>query len=210
MTMLTCEPAICSKCDNKQLYTKVLTWNTFINSTYPANNTCYKCGNKLNYEDIDINECSPFHREEIRFSKIYQRLGDINKSNSIKEKCEVCGSEKLSQCDCWGIDVPDEFKNDKSVRVAKKWTECSDCGHKKYLSVEECCENYYDYIRDGDNEYEYIVKKNKDFDKIMNEFSIKREIKFEKVKNELIQEGLITSDEEEEKYYREYYRKDGD
>lgn len=46
MTMLSWEPAICHACGHKQLYTKVITWNMWIDPEYPADNHCGNCGER--------------------------------------------------------------------------------------------------------------------------------------------------------------------
>ena len=73
MTMLEREPAKCPQCGNEQDYTKVISWNTFLDPVYPANNKCRKCGADITYDDIDLTTCSPEHRESIRFGKIMEQ-----------------------------------------------------------------------------------------------------------------------------------------
>ena len=71
MIMISVEPVICKKCGTKQLYSIVQSWNTWVDPTYPANNICKNCGEKLTSDDIDMNKCSPNHRMWTRAVKIY-------------------------------------------------------------------------------------------------------------------------------------------
>ena len=98
MTMLASEPAICKKCGNRQYYTKVITWNMGLNPEYPAHNKCYECGEELKYDDIDMATCSPNHRSDVRYHKIYERLSEKGKNkNTDKIICPECGSEEIQQ-----------------------------------------------------------------------------------------------------------------
>lgn len=209
MTMLASEPVICHKCGNKQLYTKVITWNTWVDPEYPAHNVCWKCGEQLNYDDIDLNTCSPSHREEVRFNKIYERLSSKEENNNEEEiVCPKCGSTKLSYGFTCGIKLPDKYKDKENYIVEKSYYDCNKCGHTTYLTLEEILScGLYEFIENGENEHEYIVKYVDNYQEIMDEFERQRNAEMELIEKELILEGLIITREEEQEYSNKYYRK---
>lgn len=216
MTMLATEPAICRKCGNRQYYTKVITWNTWLNPEYPAYNKCYKCGEELKYDDIDMTTCSPHHRSEVRFHKIYERLSSKGEDNNNDEEivCPKCGSTKLSYGFTGGIKLPDKYKNKENYHVSKSFYSCSECGHETYLTLEEILScGLYEFVENGEEEHEYIVKNVDNYQEIIDEWDRQRKEELEQIENELISEGLITTREEEQeyrdKYYEELHRKYG-
>lgn len=202
MTMLASEPAVCRKCGNKQYYTKVITWNTMVDPEYPAHNVCYKCGNELNYDDIDLNTCSPGHREEIRNNKIYEVLH----ANDIYEKCPKCCSNKWSHVFCSGIKLPDKYNDKKEYSVHKSYHKCSDCNFVKYDTTEDILDcGLYEFVENGLGEHEYIFRKVDNFDELIKECEQEIQQEREKIENELISKGIITTREEEKEYSDNYY-----
>lgn len=208
MTMLAIEPAICKKCGNKQNYTKVITWNTWLDPEFPGYNKCYNCGKELKYEDIDMSSCTPKHRGEVRFHKIYERLSlKENNNNNDEEEitCSKCGSTKLSRAFSCGIKLPDKYKDKENYHVSKSYYSCGECGHERYLSLEEILScALYEFVENGEEEHEYIVKEVDNYQEIINERSRQMKEKFEQIENELISEGLITTREEEQEYRDKY------
>lgn len=215
MTMLASEPAICKKCGNRQYYTKVITWNMGLNPEYPAHNKCYECGEELKYDDIDMATCSPNHRSDVRYHKIYERLSEKGKNkNTDKIICPECGSEKVSFVSECGIKLPDKYKDMEGYSVSKSWRECQDCGYKDYDTLDKIMtSDIHEFVENGENEHEYIVKDVENIDEIMREFQRKMREEQEEIEDELISEGLITTREEEkeyrDKYYEELHRKYG-
>jgi hypothetical protein len=214
--MLASEPARCRKCGNEQYYTKVITWNTWLNPEYPANNKCCKCGTEIKYDDIDMLTCSPYHRSEVRSNKIHERLSSKeNNGNNDKEVvCPKCGNTKLSYSSICGIKLPEKYKDKENYQVKKSYYDCSECGHTTYLTLEEILScGLYEFIENGKEEHEYIVKYVDNYQEIMDEWDRKRKEELEQIENELISEGLITTREEEkeysDKYYEELHRKYG-
>lgn len=216
MTMLTSEPAICRKCGNKQHYTKVISWNTWIDPEYPARNKCYNCKTEIEYDDIDLSTCSPGHRNEVRFNKIYERLSLKEDNNNNEEiVCPKCGSTKLSHGFTCGIKLPEKYKDKENYQVEKSHYGCSECGHTTYLTLEEILScGLYEFIENSnEEEHAYVVKRVDNFQEIMDEWDRQRKEELEQIENELISEGLITTREEEQeysdKYYEELYKKYG-
>lgn len=202
MTMLASEPAICRKCGNKQYYTKVITWNTLVDPEYPAHNVCYKCGTELNYDDIDLTTCSPDHRAEIRNNKIYEVLY----ANDIYIKCPKGGSDQLHHVFCGGIGFPNKYKDKDGYCVHKSYRECSDCNFVKYDTIEDILDSeLYEFVENGLGEHEYIFKKVDNFDELIKQYEQEQMQDRERIENELISKGIITSREEEKEYSDNYY-----
>lgn len=202
MTMLASEPAICRKCGNKQRYTKVITWNTMVDPEYPAHNDCYKCGEELHYDDIDLNSCSPNHRYEIRMNKVC----DVLLENVIKEKCPKCGSEKWSHVFNCNGELPDKYKDKEEYDVHKSYHKCEDCNFVKYDTVEDILDSgLYTFVENGLDEHEYIMKQVDNFDELLEEYQLEIEQKKERIENELISKGIITTRKEEKEYSDCYY-----
>ena len=206
MTMLSSEPAVCKKCGNKQLYTKVLSWNTWLDPEYPANNKCYKCGTEISYDDIDLSICSPSHREEIRFIKIHERFELENEeTNTDKIICPKCGNSKLSYVYSY-VSLPDKYKDQKDYLVEKASYACHECGYERYKTIEEILDcGLYDFVENGEHEYEYIVKRSDNYQEIINQSIQWQNEELTRIENELIAEGLISTREEEQEYHDKYY-----
>lgn len=217
MTMLTTEPARCRKCGNKQYYTKVISWNTWIDPEYPARNKCYNCKTEIEYDDIDLSTCSPDHRNEVRFNKIYERLSSKEKIEDSGEElvCSKCRSKNISSGSTMGIKLPDKYKYEDGYQVNKSFVTCNECGHKEYETLEEILScGLYEFIENSnEEEHAYVVKRVANFQEIMDEWDRQRKEELECIENELIAEGLITTREEEQeysdKYYKELYKKYG-
>ena len=209
MTMLASEPARCRNCGNKQIYTKVLSWNTWLNPEYPAHNKCCNCGTEIKYEDIDMLTCSPSHREEVRFQKIYDRLSAREKSQNKKNiVCPKCGSDRISYGFSCGIPLPEKYKDKKNYSVQKSYYNCGECGHTTYRTIEDILvSGLYEFVENGENEHEYIVKYVDNYQEILDESTRKRKEEMSEIENELISEGLITTREEEDEYCDNYYKK---
>lgn len=202
MTMLSSEPAICRKCGNKQQYIKVITWNTMVDPEYPAHNVCYKCGNELDYDDIDLKSCSPGHREEIRRNKIYDEIH----ANDIHEKCPKCGSEHWNQVFTGGIKLPNKYKRENGYYVHKSLHECSDCNYKKYDTAKDILNSeLYEVVEDGEGEHEYIIKEVSNYNELISELQEENKRIWEQAENDLISKGIITTMEEEKEYSDNYY-----
>lgn len=202
--MLACEPAICRKCGNKQYYTKVITWNTDIDPEYPAKNICYECGAKINYDDIDLNNCSPNHREEIRNNKIYEALH----SNDVHEKCPKCGSDNWHHVFHCGMKLPDKYKDKKEYCAYEGYCECSDCNFVKYDTNKDILDpRLYEFVENGFGEHEYIFKKVDNFDELIKQYKQEERQDRERIEVELLSQGIITTKEEENKYSDSYYEK---
>ena len=206
--MLAAEPAICKKCGNKQFYTKVITWNTWLNPEYPAHNKCYKCGEEITYNDIDLSSCSPKHREEVRYGKIHttynSKIKDKSESNNV---CPECGSEMCFALSC-GIKLPEKYKDNQNYSVEKRYHICNECGYKKYQTVEEItASGLYEFVENGTEEHEYIVKKSDNYQEIIQKQNEQFAKELEQIENELISEGLISTREEEQEYIDNYYNK---
>lgn len=209
MTMLSTEPAICKKCGSNQYYTKVITWNTDINPEYPAHNKCYKCGTEIKYEDIDMTKCSPDHRYEVRDHKIYERFYSEeikNDKNTEKIICSKCGSNKILYGSYY-VALPEEYKDKDNYCVTKTCYECKECGHIRYETIEEILScGLYEFIENGKEEHEYIVKYVDNYQEIIDNLDKQRKEELEQIENELIFEGLITTREEEKEYSDRYYK----
>jgi DNA-directed RNA polymerase subunit RPC12/RpoP len=207
MTMLASEPAICKNCGNEQLYTKVISWNMWLNPEYPANNICHKCGAQINYDDIDLSTCSPNHREEIRWNKIYERMKEIQKNSGEEDiVCPKCGSSKIS-FGFYTLELPEKYKNEKDYRAEKSYYDCSECGQKTYQTIEDILSSgFYEFVENGQNEHEYIVKKSDNYDELMDEAEVQMRAERDRAESELILEGVITTKEEEKEYSDKYYK----
>lgn len=96
MSIIKSEPAICSNCGAEQYFTKVISWNTLLDPEYPANK-CHQCGKELEYDDIDMSKCSPFHRGEVRRTKIVERLLEIEKENGQCDEFAVYFDNKFEE-----------------------------------------------------------------------------------------------------------------
>lgn len=208
MTMLASEPAICKNCGNKQRFTKVISWNVCLDPKYPANNKCCQCGTEIEYDDIDMLTCSPFHREEVRRKKIYDRyLKEENNDDEEDTICPKCGSNRIS----YGFGVrslPEKYKNEKDYVVQNGYYQCEECGHITYETIEDILSSgLFEFIENGENEHEYIVKRVDNYQDIINKLNKQKEEKLDKIENELILEGLITTREEEKEYSNKYFKK---
>jgi hypothetical protein len=204
--MLSSEPARCKNCGNEQLYTKVLSWNTWLDPEYPANNKCYKCGTEISYDDIDLSACSPSHREEIRFIKIHERFELENEeTNTDKIVCPKCGNNKLSHVYSY-VSLPDKYKDQKYYSVAKESYVCNGCGHKRYKTIEEilAC-GLYEFVENGECEHEYIVRRVDNYQEIIDQCVQWQNEELTRIENELVAEGLIPTREEEQEYHDKYY-----
>lgn len=207
MTMLATEPAICKKCGNEQYYTKVLSWNTFLDPEYPADNKCYKCGTEIKYEDIDMTKCSPNHRDEVRYHKIYERFSSKENDTDTEELiCSKCGSNKILYGNYY-VALPEEYKDKDNYCVKKTCYECEECGHIRYETLEEILScGLYEFIENGKEEHEYIVKYVDNYQEIIDNWGKQKKEELEQIENELISEGLITTREEEQEYSDKYYK----
>lgn len=206
MTMLASEPAICKKCGNKQYYTKIISWNSCQNPGFLPHNKCYKCETEIKYDDIDMSTCSPEHREEVRFNKIYERLSLKTDDDDEEEIiCSKCGSTKLSHGFVCGIELPDKYKDKENYRVSKSYYLCNECGHERYLTLEEILScGLYDFVENGEEEHEYVIKEVDNYQEIIDEHNKQMKEKMEQIESELILEGLITTREEEQEYRDKY------
>lgn len=210
MTMFSTEMAKCRKCGQKQVYEKVLSWNSWLGC--PPINTCWRCGKELNYDDIDLNDCSPQHRNEVRNQKIYERLSSKEKveDNGKELVCSKCGSKNISSGSTIGIKLPNKYKYEVGYQVNKNFVTCNECGHEEYETLEEllAC-GLYEFIENSnEEEHAYVVKRVDNFQEIMDEWDRQRKEELEQIENELISEGLITTREEEQEYVTLYeYRR---
>lgn len=203
MTMLSSEPAICKKCGNKQNYTIVLSWNTWLDPEYPAKNFCYKCGEQLNEDDIDLNSCTPYHREHVRNIKIYNRINEKYKEEKVV--CPKCGSEKYYYGSQFSIS-PEKYNELDDYSIHKSWMECKECGHKRYETLEDyLATGLYEFIENGEEEHQYILKESSNYEKIQEECEKEENRRREEAEQELIAEGIITTREEEKEYEQKYY-----
>ena len=206
MTMLASEPARCKNCGNEQLYTKVLSWNTWLDPEYPANNKCYKCGTEILYDDIDLSTCSPSHREEIRFIKIHERFELENEeTDTDKITCPKCGNSKLSYVYSY-VSLPDKYKDQKDYLIEKASYVCHECGYERYKTIEEilAC-GLYEFVENGEREHEYIVRRSDNYQEIINKSIQWQNDELARIENELVSEGLITTREEEQEYHDKYW-----
>lgn len=206
--MLTCEPAKCRNCGNESFYTKVLSWNTFIDPEYPARNICCNCGAEIKYDDIDFLTCSPSHREEVRLNTIYNRLSDKEKSaNKEDVVCPQCGSNELSSWFSCGSNLPEKYKGKRNHEVHKGYYRCNKCGNTSYRTIEDILSSgIYEFVEKGENEYEYIVKYVDNYQEIIKKYEKQKKKKLEQIERELIEEGLITTQEEEREYADKYFK----
>ena len=185
MTMLSWEPAICHACGHKQLYTKVITWNMWIDPEYPADNHCGNCGEEIDYKDIDLDSCSPEHRYELRYS--------IN-----------CDSD-MNAFSTMGIQLPDKYKNKKECYVVKSGYVCPNCETRVYDTKDDICDDMHDFVDYGENEHEYIVKDSDNYRELWEQHQREFDSAIEDIEAELVSQGMITSREEEDEYKKRYY-----
>lgn len=204
MTMLASEPAICHKCGRRQFYTIVITWNTFLNPTYPASNKCVNCGEMLNYDDIDLETCTPRHREQLRHSKIMDAYNKRHSEYENTKYCPKCGNP-MSYCISMGLKYPDGYSYDDGYYIHKACYEC-ECGEKIYddKSYFDNSE-LYEFVDYGVGEHEYIYKNTKNHDKIVDDMELQMAAELKLIESELIESKQITTREEEEEYSKKYY-----
>lgn len=205
MTMLSWEPAICHKCGHKQLFTKVITWNMWLDPKYPADNRCGNCGEEINYNDIDLNSCSPMHRYEYRYSIIYDKYRELYDDDS-ERKCPNCNSD-MDAFSTIGIKLPDKYKNKKEYHVVKSGYVCSNCDTRIYDTEYDICDDMHDFVDYGENEHEYIVKDSDNYRELWEQHQKEFDSVMADIEIELVSQGIITSRQEKEKYEKDYYEK---
>lgn len=203
MTMLSWEPAICHKCGHKQLYTKVITWNMWLNPEYPADNYCTNCKEEINYDDIDLNSCSPEHRYERRYSIIYDKYRELNGDDS-ERKCPNCDSD-MNAFSTMGIKLPDKYKGRDGCYVVKSGYVCPDCYTRIYDTKDDICDDMHDFVDYGENEHEYIVKDSDNYRELWEQHQREFDSAIEDIESELVSQRMITSREEEDEYKKRYY-----
>lgn len=204
MTMLSSEYAICKNCGSQQLYTKVLSWNTWLDPEYPANNKCSNCGCEITYDDIDMSKCTPSHREEVRLDKIYERMSAKENKDKVSIICPECGSDNNSYVYNY-VRLPDKYKDKDNYLVYSFYYKCKECGCKIYETIEKILSSgFYEFIENGEKEHEYIVKRVDNYKEIIAEANRKMKEELDKTEKELIAEGLITTREEEKEYENKY------
>lgn len=205
MTMLSWEPAICHKCGHKQLYTKVITWNMWLNPEYPADNHCTNCKEEINYDDIDLNSCSPGHRNERRYSIIYNRFRELYGDDS-ERKCPNC-DRNMNMFSTMGIKLPDKYKDRDGYYVMKSGYVCPNCDTKIYDTKDDVCDDMHDFVDYGENKHEYIVKDSDNYRELWEQHQKEFDSVMADIETELVSQGIITSRQEEEKYEKDYYEK---
>ena len=96
------------------------------------------------------------------------------KNNNDKEEivCSKCGSTRLSHGFTCGIELPDKYKGKENYRVSKSYYSCSECGHERYLTLEEILScGLYEFVENGKEEHEYIIKEVDNYQEIIDEYN---------------------------------------
>lgn len=102
--------------------------------------------------------------------------------------------------------MPDKYNDEKEYSVHKSYHECSDCNFVKYDTVEDILDcGLYEFVENGLGEHEYIFREVDNFDELIKECEQKIQQEREKIENELISKGIITTREEEKEYSDNYY-----